>query len=72
MPKLFAHGVIEADDTVYQPGDTVPANLPGLDELREAGSVSPEAYVEPDPVPPEEVVIEGYLYKRGDKVEEGE
>jgi hypothetical protein len=31
----------------YEPGDQVPDDLPGLDELVEAGSVSDEEYVPP-------------------------
>lgn len=43
MPH-YAHTVIEHGSVKYQPGDVVPADLPGLDELADAGSVSTEQF----------------------------
>ncbi len=62
----IAHALIEADGVRYARGQDVPDDLPGIEELREYGAVSDEAY---DPAvdevpPPEEVVIEGVTYKR--------
>lgn len=78
----YAHALIEvprdADDpskgsVKYQRGDYVPDDLPGVDELREAGSVQDEEY-DPSDEPvltPEFVEIEGVRYvKTGDGAEE--
>ena len=43
MPH-YAHTVIEHGSVKYQPGDVVPDDLPGLDELADAGSVSTEQF----------------------------
>ncbi len=43
MPH-YAHIVIEHGSTKYQPGDVVPDDLPGLDDLAEHGSVSTEQF----------------------------
>lgn len=47
----IAHARIEHPETgeIFEPGDKVPAKLPGLEELRDAGSVSDEPY-DQDPV----------------------
>lgn len=54
----FAHAVIEDPVTGarYRPGDELPADLPGLDDIVEAGSAGdkppePEAAAEGAPVP---------------------
>lgn len=70
----YAHALIEHEGTRYQRGDEVPDDLPGIDELREAGSVRDEEYVAPEPenhmplsatpVGDGEVVIDGVVYKR--------
>jgi hypothetical protein len=62
----IAHALIEADGVRYARGQDVPDDLPGIEELREYGSVSDAAY---DPAvdevpPPDEIVIEGVVYKR--------
>jgi len=62
----IAHALIEADGVRYDRGQDVPDDLPGIEELREYGSVSDEAY---DPAvdevpPPEEISIDGVIYKR--------
>ncbi len=62
----IAHALIEADGVRYARGQDVPDDLPGIEELREYGSVSDEAY---DPTvdevpPPEEITIDGVTYKR--------
>ena len=71
----YAHAVIEVpvdpEDVTqgvkrYERGDEVPDDLPGADELRDAGSVSDEPY-DPaeDAAPPlKEVVIDGVRYVR--------
>lgn len=74
----YAHAVIEvprdvedpsAGVVVYQRGDSVPDDLPGMDDLREAGSVSDDEYDadnEPTQVP-DFVEIDGVRYvKSGD------
>ena len=43
MPH-YAHTLIEHGSTKYQPGDVVPDDLPGLDELAAHGSVSTEQF----------------------------
>ena len=43
MPH-YAHTVVEHGSTRYQPGDVVPDDLPGIDELAAAGSVSTEQF----------------------------
>ncbi len=43
MP-YYAHTLIEHGSAKYQPGDVVPDDLPGLDELAAAGSVSAEQF----------------------------
>ena len=43
MPH-YAHTVVEHGSTKYQPGDVVPDDLSGLDELIEHGSVSTEQF----------------------------
>lgn len=61
----FAHALIELEDgTRIQRGETVPDDVPGLDELREAGSVSDEEYDPEQDVtgPPETVEIQGVRY----------
>jgi hypothetical protein len=42
VKHLYAHAVIEDPDTGkrYQRGDEVPDDLPGIDRLKKAGSVS--------------------------------
>ncbi len=63
--KLYAHAVIEdAEGRRVEPGEEVPRDLPGLDELLEAGSVGAEPYEPPAPEPPAEVEIEGVVYRR--------
>jgi len=74
----YAHAVIEvpvdADDpgkgvTRYNRGDTVPDDLPGIEELVEAGSVRDDEY-DPTEEPtqaPEFIEIDGVRYiKTGD------
>jgi hypothetical protein len=69
----YAHALIEVpvdpEDTTkgvvkYDRGDEVPADLPGLDYLREGGSVGDEPYdPEKDKVPaPDVVEIDGVKY----------
>lgn len=41
---FYAHSVIEHGSVKYQPGDRVPDDLPGLDELANYGSVSTEPF----------------------------
>lgn len=69
----FAHAVIEiprdAEDPtkgvdLYQRGDSVPDDLPGYDELVDAGSVSDDEY-DPENEPtqvPDYVEIDGVRY----------
>ena len=65
----IAHAVIEYTDedggTVrYDRGAEVPSDIPGYDDLVEAGSVSDEAY-DPEvekPEPPDEIEIDGVVY----------
>lgn len=45
---LYAHAVIEGPDGRYERGDKVPADIPGREELEDAGSLSSEPYVEDD------------------------
>jgi hypothetical protein len=73
----YAHASIEdpRNGNKFHRGDKVPDDLPGLDELVEAGSVSDEKY-DPDSEPklaPEEVVIDGVTYKKAsDTVEDSD
>lgn len=67
----IAHAVIEFQDedgnvVRYDRGAEVPTDVPGYDELAEAGSVRDEPYdpeVEKLP-PPEEIEIDGVVYIR--------
>lgn len=43
MPH-YAHTVVEHGSVKYQPGQVVPDDLPGIDELLEHGSVSTEQF----------------------------
>lgn len=76
----IAHGVIEYTDedgeTVrIEPGAEVSTDVPGYDELAEAGAVSDEPY-DPEvakPPPPEEIEIDGVIYvKASDGAANGE
>lgn len=76
----IAHAVIEYTDedggTVrYDRGTEVPSDVPGYDELVEAGSVSDETY-DPEvekPEPPDEIEIDGVVYvKASDGATSGE
>ena len=73
----IAHATIEdpRDGTKYYRGDSVPDDLPGLKELTKFGSVKDEDY-DPDAEPklvPDEVVIDGIVYKKSsDTVENGD
>jgi hypothetical protein len=40
----YAHTLLEHNDRRYQPGDVVPDDLPGLEALVAAGSVSTEPF----------------------------
>lgn len=61
----YAHALIELEDgTRIQRGDTVPDDLPGFEELVEAGSLSDDEY---DPAAdvapaPEVIEIDGVKY----------
>lgn len=72
MP-YFAHALIELEDgSRIQRGDTVPDELPGLEDLLESGAVSEDEYdAEADVAgPPEYVEIDGVRYvKTSDAVE---
>lgn len=66
----YAHAVIEVprddDVVVYNRGDEVPDDLPGMDELREFGSIQDEPYDpanEPKQVP-DYVEIDGVRYAK--------
>lgn len=61
-----AHAVIEVEDRKYQRGDDVPEDLPGYDELVEGGAVSDEPYdpAQDEAGPPEELEIDGVVYRR--------
>lgn len=78
MPDLYAHAVIEDPESgrKFQRGDAVPDDLPGIEELREFGSVSDEEYVAPEPdeaqvaaaevVDEDTVIVGGVEYKRAE------
>jgi len=66
----YAHVLIEdpRDGTKYRPGDEVPADLPGFDELVEGGAINKKKY---DPekdrvvVPaPDVIEIDGVVYEK--------
>lgn len=64
----YAHCLINdpRDGTRYEAGDVVPDDLPGLDELADAGSVQDEKY-DPDQeetLTPNVVYIEGVRYEK--------
>ena len=64
----FAHATIEdpRDGTKFYRGDEVPDDLPGFKELKKNGAVSDKEY-DPDAEPkqvPDEVVIDGVVYKK--------
>ena len=42
---LYAQTHLEHEDEHYSPGDEVPADLPGIEELKDQGAVSEEAPV---------------------------
>lgn len=68
--ELYAHALIELEDgSRIQRGAKVRADLPGLDELKAGGAVSSEPYDETQDQlpPPEEVEIEGFVYKRAEE-----
>jgi hypothetical protein len=46
MPKFYAHAVVHDHeaDVIYQRGDEIGPDVPGFDELVEAGSVKDEPY----------------------------
>jgi hypothetical protein len=79
----IAHAVIEfttgegedAQTTRYDRGVEVPSDIPGYDELVEAGSISDEPY-DPEvekPEPPDEIEIDGVVYvKASDGATNGE
>lgn len=48
---MYAHARIEHPETgeVYERGDVVPDDLPGIEELAEFGSVSEDEFDDPDP-----------------------
>jgi hypothetical protein len=62
----YAHAVIETEDGRYERGDEVPADLPGIQDLRSGGSVSNSPYIPEDDTlpPPEEIEIDGVRYVR--------
>ena len=65
---LYAHARIEhpTSGEFYERGDVVPDDLPGLDEIVEAGSAREEPY-DPDAEtqePPQFVEIDGVRYAR--------
>jgi hypothetical protein len=73
---FYAHAVIELEDgTKIQRGDSVKkSDVEGFDELLDAGSISEEPYVAPEPeasdikvaqtVDDDTVVVDGVVYKR--------
>jgi len=65
---MYAHTKIEdwRDGSVYNPGDKVPDDLPGIDELEESGAVSKEEYEAPVRETPKEVEIDGVRYIKVD------
>lgn len=76
---MYAHVLMEdpRDGAKYHRGDEVPADLPGLDELLEAGSVSDSEYGDAERaaerVQPDEIEIDGVVYRRSsDGAEAGE
>lgn len=65
--QLYAHALIELEDgSRITRGQEITTEIAGLDELKEAGSVSSKPYDETKDQlpPPDEVEIEGYVYKR--------
>lgn len=65
--QLYAHALIELEDgTRFDRGETLPEDIPGIEDIKEAGSASTEPYDETQDQlpPPEEVEIEGFIYKR--------
>lgn len=64
--SYYAHAEFETEGQRYRRGDSVPADLEGLDELLEGGAVSEDEY-DPavDVVPmPDTVEIDGVVYKK--------
>lgn len=61
---MYAHARIEHPLTgeIYERGDTVPDDLPGLDEMQEAGSVKDEEFTDPDPYGKQPAVDDSLLY----------
>lgn len=68
--RLYAHAIIELEDGTRIPRGQeitkIATEIAGIDELTEAGSVSSKPYDETKDQlpPPDEVEIEGYVYKR--------
>jgi len=73
----YAHAVIEVTETDeetgqtvvvarYERNDTVPEDTPGYDELVAGGAVGDELVDEDEfkPQPPDEIEIDGVVYKR--------
>jgi hypothetical protein len=67
---MYAHATIEdwRNNKTYRPGQEVPDDLPGLDELKEYGSVSDKEYREPPKEAPPVVDVDGKLYIKADQV----
>lgn len=61
---MYAHARIEHPESgeVYERGDTVPDDLPGLDELVEYGSLSDEEFTDPDPYGKIPTIDDSLLY----------
>lgn len=67
---MYAQCKIEdhRDGKIYNPGDVVPDDLPGIEELEEYGSVGDEVPEEPKRNAAPVVDIDGTLYVKADEV----